>query len=135
MRGIALIFLLLIAACASQEKLTETVRSPDGSMTAKLFVTDLGTCCSPQGRVELSYRDDESIQITKQVYSSAGGWPYKIEWFDDWNLIVTACDAHTTELSSSITTDKSSGNNYRRLHVISAHGRDEEINGKKYCQL
>ncbi|MEH6790302.1 hypothetical protein [Parasphingorhabdus sp.] len=134
-RGIMLICLLLITACASQEKLAETVRSPDGSMTAKLFVTDLGACCSPHARVELSYRDDQSAGITKEVYSSAGGWPLKIEWIDNWNLVVTACDAHTTKMKSSIYTEKTAENDYRLLNIISAHGRGEQINGKTYCAL
>ncbi|SIN59578.1 hypothetical protein SAMN02745824_0106 [Parasphingorhabdus marina DSM 22363] len=134
MKQLGFSVLFLLAACGSAEKLVQTAESPDGSMSANFYTTNLGACCSMHSRIELTYTNWKSERVTEEVYRSSGGSPVKIEWLDNWNLLVTDCDAAKIEMKSSISTHKSSEHDYRRLHLISAYSRNGSVNGIPYCE-
>lgn len=134
MKWIGAPLLAFLAACGSAENLAQTAESPDGSMTAKFFVTSLGACCSMRSRVELTYKNGDAELVTEDVYHSSGGSPLRINWLDNWNLLVTDCGAAKIEMKSSIWTHKSSKNDHRRVHVVSAYAQNSSVNGVRYCE-
>ncbi|CAN0593050.1 unnamed protein product, partial [Ectocarpus sp. 12 AP-2014] len=99
-------FIFVFLTGCSQNSVSESLTSPDKMYDLRLVVKDSGAFIAPTAKLWLVDKNQYTGEAEREVFRGKGGWPIKVEWYDQHNIILTFCNPKRVEYLSGIVENK-----------------------------